>query len=218
MSNKLPNLEFFKNINSLKYATGLALAAIALSGCGKNIKATTATNEQVDPSPHTAAIHKFRQNMTEKGRNMYMMGTCVAWPNQTEGLTITLNPGIAEPTGEDSYLVFSAFDDTKPSKQDVILMDGPIAGDPSVLTLAFKPKIEEGFFDNVQGKVKKQKNGQLSYVDTNTGESLANTVVLPKAPPVQEIVESVCTALIKEEKIPEVSVVEFSDAPEDPAV
>ena len=216
MSNKLPNLDFLRNINSLKYATGLALAAIALSGCGKNIKATTVTNEQVAPSPHAAAIHKFREDMTKKGEDRYLMGACVAWPNQSEGITVTLNPGVAQPEGEDPFLVFSATDDTDPKNPDVVLMDGPVAGDPDVLTLAFRPNVDGDFFDNVQGKVKKQKNGQLSYVDVNSGESLANTVVLPKAPPVQEIVSAVCTALRKEEKIPKVSVLDLRDAPETP--
>lgn len=217
MSEKFPKLDFLKNKKSLRYATGLVIAAIALSGCGKERKAPTNTSE-ADLDPRVAAIYKFREDITKEGRAKFLMGACVAWPNQLDGITVTINPGIAEPEGSEGFLVFSAVEDKTAKNPEVALMNGPEIGDPSVLTLAYNPKIKKGFSEKVRGKIGKRKNGQLTYVDTNSGKTLANTVVLPQVPPVLEIVEETCTALRKDQKIPEVSVIDLPDATKVPTV
>ena len=218
MSNKLPSLDLFRNIKALKYATGLALASIVLAGCGKDIKPTTTNEDQADPDPYIAALHKFRQDITKKGQARFFMGACVAWPNQDEGLTVTINPGIAEVETGENFLVFTASHKQKSKKLEATLMDGPEIGDPRVLTLAFNPNIKKGSPGTVKGKLVRRKNGQVTYVDEVSGKTLANTVILPNTPPVVEIVEETCTALRKDKKIPEVSVIDLPDTLKVPTV
>lgn len=218
MSNKLPSLDLFRNVKALKYATGLALASIVLAGCGKDIKPKTTNEDQVDPDPRIAALHKFRQDITKKGQARFFMGACVAWPNQDEGLTVTINPGIAEVETGENFLVFTASHKQKSKKLEATLMDGPEIGDPRVLTLAFNPNIKKGSPDTVKGKLVRRKNGQVTYVDEVSGKTLANTAILPDTPPVVEIVEETCTALRKDQKIPEVSVIDLPEASESPAI
>lgn len=218
MSEKFPKLDFLKNKKSLRYATGLVIAAIALSGCAKETKPTAANDNQVDIDPRVAALYKFREDITKEGRTRFLMGACVAWPNQEEGLTVTINPGIAEAETGESFLVFTSSDKQKSKKLEATLMDGPEIGDPSVLTLAFNPNIKKGSPDTVKGKLVRRKNGQVTYVDEVSGKTLANTAILPDTPPVVEIVEETCTALRKDKKIPEVSVIDLPDTSEAPAI
>lgn len=206
MSEKFPKLDFLKNKKSLRYATGLVIAAIALSGCTKETKPTAANDNQVDIDPRVAALYKFREDITKEGRTRFLMGACVAWPNQLEGITVTINPGIVEAEGGEGYFVFSAIKDKSAKNPKVTLMNGPELGDTSVLTLAYNPKVNGDFNDKVKGKIEKRKNGQVTYVDEVSGKTLANTAILPNTPPVVEIVEETCTALRKDQKIPKVSV------------
>lgn len=219
MSNKLPNFNLHRNLNALKLATGMALAAIVLSGCGKNIKASTASGEsQADTDPRVAALDQFRQDITETGRVDVMMGACIAWPNQEDGLTVTLNPGVAKTKdGEDFFVVSGTYKD-KSGELKSVLMDGPVTDDPSVLTLAYDPKITQGSPKTLRGELETRDNGQLTYVDQVSGKTIANTVVLQDTPPVVETIESTCTSLQKDKKIPKVLIIDERDLTKEPTV
>lgn len=212
MSNRLRH--FNTDRRKLRYATILAITTLTLSGCAK--EQTQATNKEpskqqaLTDDPYQQAIVNFRNDITKKKRAKFFLGACVAWPNALEGITVTVNPGIAEiPESEESVLMFSATEDKKAKNPELHMMNGPDVGSETVLTLAFDPGVRGSITRNIKDKPKKFKNGQLSYVDKESGIPLSNTVVMPDTPPVVEVVEEVCTALRKDKLIPKFKKIEL---------
>lgn len=132
------------------------------------------------------------------------MGACVAWPNATGGLTVTLDPGlvsIGSGQSEQNYLIFTGREGDR-SKTTLIPMNGPAVGDQEVLTLAFRPKnIAGGLSRELSPGVIHDGNGQAYYEDMQTGLPVLDTALV-NGPTSANFVASACDALQYHKPVP----------------
>jgi len=145
------------------------------------------------------SLNKFRNNVIRSHRvSEVLLGACVAWGNESGGITVTLNPGIGEvESGGKKYdfLVFSTHDSRYTPSWGPL--NGPEIGSPEVLTLAFLPRvIPRGSILNrpVSKQEKRDAKGRRFYTDIQTGAPIMDTE-LTKGPLSSKRVASVCSDL-----------------------
>lgn len=202
----------------------LAALSASLSACAPSEKRETrelpATNTVKEPltlpNEPRDSLEKFRARAKKQSKARIFLGTCVAWRNVSNELTVTVNPGIADPKTGDPYFVFSAHRPEGP-RADKVLMNGPEVGDPSVITLAFKQKgagIVAGIFDRKITKVESQGHGQYSPSDAETKTPVINTEIID-APLDTTFVGFICGALREGTKMPEIYKIDPNNLPQD---
>jgi hypothetical protein len=194
----------------------IAASALLAAGCGSH---SGVTPEKATVSTKTEEAHPDSTNLIMDSLNSFrnqvilhhkaaeiLLGSCVAWGNQSGELTVTLNPGIGKVAigGKNhDFFIFSTHDPRY--KPDWGPLNGPEVGSPDAMTLVFKPKVipQDGIENRkLSKKEHKDSAGHRFYVDLQTGESVMNTALVP-GPFTQERVSAVCDDLRKDEYKPE---------------
>lgn len=191
-----------------KWVAGVTvMAALAISGCGNGRSQNESSQSaQSGPSDSTMLdnLNSFRRDVWNRHNAQIFMGACVAWPNETGGLTVTLDPGlvsIGSGQSEQNYLIFTGREDKGP-EATLLPMNGPAVGDGEVLTLAFRPKnIAGGLNRELSSGVIHDRNGQAYYEDMQTALPVLDTALV-SGPTSVDFVSSVCDALQHHQPVP----------------
>jgi len=161
------------------------------------------------PSTHTGdpmldSLNSFRRDILTDHTAQILLGACVAWPNAANGLTVTLNPGVAsfkKSSGKKiNYYVFESPDSRTAS--GLIEMNGLAVSDPQALTMVRPLEgIEGGLQRKLAPKVVTDQNGQMHYEDLQSSQPVLNTALV-SGPMTAEHAVNVCLALERQESLP----------------
>lgn len=152
----------------------------------------------------SASLNEFRNRVLSKEQVEIALGSCVVWANDTNDLTITLNPGIGRfksSREEYDYFIFSGHNPHY--NPDWGPLNGPEVGSEDVVTYVFKPDkpVQGGLLRVLSDEELRGKNGQRYYKDKQTGLPVMNTVLI-KAPTTSKHIADVCEALELDKPIP----------------
>jgi len=194
-----------------RWTTRLAvLAGFMVSGCGAS---SLPPRHQTPPAPAIApqpaqadpllqSLNNFRQGVKHHKAKI-LMGACVGWPDEDQGLAITLNPGIASyrtSKTKHNYYVFTATDTAyNPPLQQ---MNGPDVNNPEVAVKITPSQAARGSFRReLTATINHDPNHQLYYEDSHTGQPVMDTVLVD-GPPTLLYLGKVCSALSQHQPIP----------------
>lgn len=162
-------------------AVALVAATVAIAGCGESTpqQDVSVTESGSPENTFTRSLDEYREN-TKKGVANIALGICVAWPNQGEGMTVVLNPGLVEYSrgvaGMDSFVTFLAGSTDAP---ETIVMDGPSLFEPQMLIYGDPPDRFTGGPTKVRiSKPMQHESGSFYYKDTDTGEKVMYTALI----------------------------------------
>jgi hypothetical protein len=177
-------------------ATAAVIAGLMMSGCGgESEQAPVSAQGQAAelPPTHTGnpsldSINGFRRRILTAHRAKIFLNTCVAWPSES-GMTVTYNPGVASlkvGSKQEQYYVFEATDSR--TATGVIEMNGLGIRDPNALPVIMpRPVADKGAPEGMRdiklsSKPVTDKNDQLAYLDTATGQPVLDTAIVAVPP------------------------------------
>lgn len=154
-------------------------------------------------SPLQESMAKVRQDFA-RHQGRVLLDLCVGWPNQSGGITVTIDPILAslkKPNRhKEEYYVFSAVDkNSDPDK--IIPMDGPSLNSSLIATAIYHFHRHQGEVRKISSLLHKDTNGQRYYTDTETHLPVMDTVVTG-GPVRPQRFEDVCNALYYHHTIP----------------
>jgi len=192
-------------LNEVMAPLASALLVAGYSGeqaSASGVSAQTPTQEQIaltpDQLPIQKSLNSFRNRVLLKHQAIILMEACVAWPNDSGGVTVTWNPGIGEvPSaggGKERYYIFS-YHDSKYHPPWGPLNGAPMLS-PQAMTLAFRPKhpIKGGLDRKLSTHEARGANGISHYNDIQTGEPVMATALV-KGPFTSKHVAEICVDL-----------------------
>lgn len=202
--------------NVAKLLVAGVAGSFALTGCGGGEH--TAADTPADPM--AASMNAYRNDIFFNRKAEIAMDACAGWENESGGITVVENPGVATADapgvrGQNyAYFVWS-FPDTDGKPPLIQQMDGPetyvdpqgrvFGGGPSgsILTINLE-RAKSGFANATQRALKKRPvtghNGQVYYEDAKTGQPVMNTV-LTHGPLTSQRVNDVCRELAHDQKV-----------------
>ncbi len=161
----------------------LALAA-TVAGSGEILPEAGAAAKNLRPnteeqSPMQKTLNEFRNDVLLKHQARIMLGTCVAWPNDGAGTTVTLNPGLAE-SGGDEFYIFSFHDPRY--RPDWGPLNGPelLSADADLVIMTTDIAIDAKHPRKLSSREMEDSTGQRYFEDLKTKQPVMDTVLVPR--------------------------------------